>query len=215
MSQHLHFWNARYQDSGDNYLFGTEPCRFLTHRAPRFERGHSALCVADGEGRHSVWLAEQGLAVTAVDIAPAALAKAKKLAAGREVEVTFEEGDLLAGFRPQAVPADGFDWVVGIFIQFANASERPHLFASMRALTAPGGRLLLLGYTPQQLEYKTGGPSALENLYTQELLEREFADWQIEELVEFEEEIAEGRAHRGRSALIGLCARKPAATVAR
>jgi SAM-dependent methyltransferase len=209
MSQHLHFWNSRYQDSGDEYLFGTTPCRFLAHRQGLFARGHSALCVADGEGRNSVWLAEQGLAVTAVDIAPAAIAKARKLAAGRNVTVTFEQGDLLDGFRPLAVPDNGFDWVVGIFIQFANADERPRLFASMRELTAPGGRILLLGYTPKQLEYRTGGPSALENLYTRELLEHEFAGWRIEELVEFEEEVDEGRAHRGRSALIGLCVRKP------
>lgn len=37
-----------------------------------------------------------------------------------------------------------------------------------------------------------------------------FADWEIEELVEYEEDIAEGSGHKGRSALIGLVARKPA-----
>ena len=73
-----------------------------------------------------------------------------------------------------------------------------------------GGRILLQGYTPKQLEYKTGGPSAVENLYTEEILREAFAGWEIEELVEYEEDVAEGSAHRGRSALIGLVARKPA-----
>ena len=26
-------WNDRYRDAGENYLFGTEPNRFLAHRA--------------------------------------------------------------------------------------------------------------------------------------------------------------------------------------
>ena len=41
------------------------------------------------------------------------------------------------------------------------------------------------------------------------LLLAAFADWAIEELVEYEDEIAEGMGHKGRSALIGLVARKP------
>ena len=34
-------------------------------------------------------------------------------------------------------------------------------------------------------------------------------DWKIEELVAYEDEISEGMGHKGRSALIGLVARKP------
>jgi hypothetical protein len=78
----------------------------------------------------------------------------------------------------------------------------------MKQATRPGGRILLHGYTPRQLEYKTGGPSAVENLYTPEILRAAFTDWTIEELVEYEDDIAEGSGHRGRSALIGMVARK-------
>ena len=79
----------------------------------------------------------------------------------------------------------------------------------MKQLTAPGGRILLQGYTPKQLKYATGGPSAVENLYSAELLRSAFADWAIEELIEYEDEISEGSGHQGRSALIGMIARKP------
>ena len=81
--------------------------------------------------------------------------------------------------------------------------------ASLIELTRPGGRILLQGYTPKQLDYGTGGPSALENLYTPAILQTAFADWTIEELVEYEEDISEGTGHKGPSALIGLVARKP------
>ena len=76
-------------------------------------------------------------------------------------------------------------------------------------MTKPNGRILLLGYTPKQLEYKTGGPSAIENLYTKELLEAAFQDWDVEELDEYEKELSEGSGHNGISALIGMIARKP------
>ena len=202
-------WNTRYREAGDDYLFGTEPNRFLAHRADLLRNGRNALCVADGEGRNSVWLAEQGLEVTAVEISAFALEKARRLAAGRGVAIEFLQADMLAPGWPPAPMHGLFDWVIGVFIQFTGAEDRTRQFAAMKQLTARGGRILLQGYTPKQLEYATGGPGVLENLYTAEILRSAFAGWVIEELVEYEDEIAEGRGHKGRSALIGMVARKP------
>ena len=67
-------------------------------------------------------------------------------------------------------PSAEFDVVVGIFFQFVGPPERARIFAGIRKALKPGGLLLLEGYGPKQLEYKTGGPSELENLYTEELL---------------------------------------------
>jgi SAM-dependent methyltransferase len=202
-------WSARYRDAGDDYLFGVAPNHFLAHRAELLRDGRTALSVADGEGRNSVWLAEQGLDVTAVEISPIGVAKAKKLAMGRGVRVNFEVADIMAADWPPPDKTDAFDWVVAIFIQFVGPADRVRQIAALKRAVRPGGRILLHGYTPRQIEYKTGGPSAVENLYTQELLRELFADWQIEELVEYEEDVDEGRGHKGRSALIGLVARKP------
>ncbi len=208
MSQELR-WNTRYQDAGDEYLFGTEPNRFLAHRADLLRNGRTALCVADGEGRNSVWLAEQGLEVTAVEISAVAVEKARRLAAGRGVKIEFMQADMLAPGWPPAPMHGLFDWVIGVFIQFTGAADRARQFAAMKQLAARGGRILLQGYTPKQLEYGTGGPGVLENLYTADILRAAFAGWEIEELVEYEDEIVEGFGHKGRSALIGLVARKP------
>lgn len=201
-------WNARYRDAGDDYLFGIEPNHFLARRADLFAEGRTALSVADGEGRNSVWLAEQGLEVCAIEISPVAVAKAHKLSAARGVAVKFEVADILAPDWPPAAMSNHFDWVVGIFIQFVGPLDRQRQFAAMKAVTRPGGRILLHGYTPKQLEYRTGGPSEVENLYTAELLRAEFSDWTVEELVEYEEDIKEGSRHSGKSALIGMVARK-------
>lgn len=208
MNQEI-LWNARYRDAGDAYLFGTEPNCFLAQRAALFQSGQTALAVADGEGRNSVWLAGRGLHVSAIDISAVAIDKARRLAAGRKADVRFIQVDMLAPDWPPLALHDSFDWVIGIFIQFVGTAARERQFAAMQQLTRPGGRILLHGYTPKQIEYATGGPSDVENLYTEEILRAAFAGWDIEELVEYEETISEGVRHQGRSALIGLVARKP------
>ncbi|WP_294261213.1 cyclopropane-fatty-acyl-phospholipid synthase family protein [Propionivibrio sp.] len=153
-------WSDRYREAGDQYLFGTEPNRFLAHRATLLQTGRSALSVADGEGRNSIWLAEQGLDVTAIEISPVAVEKARRLAAGRKVDVRFVLADMLAPNWPPLELHNTFDWVIGIFIQFVDPQARERQFAVMKQLTRAGGRILLQGYTPKQLDYRTGGPSA-------------------------------------------------------
>jgi cyclopropane fatty-acyl-phospholipid synthase-like methyltransferase len=197
-------WSGRYADAGEEYLFGTAPNKFLAAQRNRLRPGMTALSVADGEGRNSVFLAEEGLAVTAVEISPVGLHKARRLAASRHVAVDFVLGDVLQWRAPEP-----FDVVAAIFVQFVGPAERELLFERIRAAVKPGGLLLMQGYTPRQLEYRTGGPSAAENLYTPALLRATFGDWEILELREHEDVLDEGAGHKGRSALIDLIARKP------
>ena len=200
-----HGWNSRYHDAGEDYVFGTAPNAFLAAQANRLIPGSKALSVADGEGRNGVWLAEQGLVVDTVEFAPAAIAKARRLAAARGVSPNFIEADLLAWDWPVAA----YDLVAAIFIQFVGPAQRDVLFRRMAAALRPGGLLLIQGYTPRQLDYKTGGPSAVENLYTQALLRDAFAGLEIIQLAEYDTHVDEGHGHRGQSALIDLIARRP------
>lgn len=200
---HKDQWNRRFADEA--YVFGTTPNRFLTQQARRLSPGSHVLAVADGEGRNGVWLAGQGHAVTSVDIADAGQSKAVRLAAERGVELAFITADLLAW----QWPADRYDAVVAIFIQFAAPHEREILFDGMKRATRPGGLLLMQGYRPEQLGYGTGGPPMVENLYTEALLRDAFAGWAIEHLAVHDSVIEEGPGHSGMSALIDLVARRP------
>lgn len=119
--------------------------------------------------------------------------------------VDFVEADILTWTWPVAA----YDAVVGIFIQFTTAAERPRQLAGMKAAVKPGGLVLLQGYTPKQLDYRTGGPSSVENLYTREMLLECFDDWRILHLREHDDDLSEGSAHLGRSALIDLVAERP------
>jgi 2-polyprenyl-3-methyl-5-hydroxy-6-metoxy-1,4-benzoquinol methylase len=195
-------WNRRFQTDG--YLFGTEPNVWLREHRGLLQPGQRVLSVADGEGRNSVWLARQGLAVDAFDVSPVGVAKARALAAERGVNVSFSVSDV-DGF---AWPEAAYDAVVAIFVQFADPALRERLFAQCGHTLKPGGVLLLQGYTPKQLEYKTGGPPYLAHLYTEPMLRQAFADWDILELREYEAEVSEGAGHKGMSALIGMVAQR-------
>ncbi len=98
--------------------------------------------------------------------------------------------------------------VVAIFIQFADPDTRAVLFANMIKTLKSGGVLLLQGYTPKQLDYKTGGPPLLSHLYTEDLLRDAFKEMQILDLKLYEDVLQEGSQHAGQSALVGMVARK-------
>ena len=195
-------WNERY--AGDEYHFGTEPNAFLVSQQSLLKPGMSCLAVADGEGRNGVWLAGRGLDVLSVDSSSVAQEKAGKLARERGVTVKFEQVDLAQWTWGE----NRFDMVAAIFIQFATPDLREQMFAHIKRCLKPGGLLLLQGYTPRQLHYRTGGPSQAENLYTEALLRNAFEDMQILHLREHDDIISEGSGHSGMSALIDLVARK-------
>jgi len=198
------FWNKRF-DTPD-YIFGRAPNEYLQTQAKQYlKKGDAVLCVADGEGRNSVWLAKQGMQVDAFDLSEVALKKAIALAKEEAVEVQFT----LASSDTWDWLPNQYDAVVGIFIQFADPVMRPRLFAQMTLALRPGGLLIVQGYTPKQLEYKTGGPSILEHLYTEDMIRALIGDLELIDLCLYEKELSEGPKHTGMSALLGLVARKP------
>jgi len=195
-------WNRRFE--GDGFLFGTEPNVWLSEHIDVWPTGGRILCVADGEGRNSVWLARKGFIVDAFDIAEAGVAKAYRLAARAGVTVSFTVAD--CDEYPWQLSA--YDGVAAIFVQFAAPEQRRRLFNRIAASLKPGGALILQGYTPKQLEYGTGGPPFLSHLYTAELLRAAFSELDVLELSEYEADVNEGSGHKGRSALIGMVARR-------
>jgi len=198
-------WDSRF--ATDAYIFGTEPNRFLVSQSHLLKRGQLALSVADGEGRNSVWLAQQGLEVDAVEISPRAVEKARKLAAASSVEVRLHIADIRGWNWPEA----HYDVIAAIFIQFASPAERVVLFRDIRHALKPGGTLILEGYGARQIDYGTGGPPGVDHLYTMETLREFFGDFEILLLEEREAWLEEGTKHVGRSALVDLVARKPQA----
>lgn len=197
-------WEDRYS-SHDDYLFGRAPAHVLAENPWVASGATSALCVADGEGRNAVFLAQQGLAVTTFDLSPTAVERAGQLAASADVSVETNVSEWGEWDWSRQ-----FDLTVAIFVQFAGPDQRPQQFADLRSATKPGGRLLLHGFTPEQVELGTGGPPVAENMYTEAMLADAFGDWNILRLATYEREQTSGTAHVGNAALIDLVAERPA-----
>ena len=195
-------WESRFAVA--DYIFGKSPNYFLVSCKLLLPRSGKALAIADGEGRNGVWLAEQGLEVVSIDFSPAAQRKAKTLARERRVTVTFEHADAHTWNYPQSK----FDVVVEIFTQFSSPAQRAVKWANMRNALKPGGLLIIAGYRPKQLEYGTGGPKQIENLYTRAMLEEAFRDFHDIHITEEDVEMREGSAHAGISAVTNFTARK-------
>jgi len=196
-------WNERYSKPG--YLFGTEPAQFLRDHSSYLKAEGKALAVADGEGRNSTYMASRGLDVVAMDGSHIAVEKARALAMAQKTEVAFNVADIAHWNWNKAQ----FDLVVAIFIQFVGPKQREEIFAGMKRTLKPGGVLMLHGYTPEQIELGTGGPPQAENMYTIDMLQQAFGDFEVLELRSYTRHVDEGEGHSGISALIDLIARKP------
>ena len=198
-------WEERFAAS-ESYVFGTEPARFLAEHQSYLRPGLTAFSIADGEGRNSVYLAQQGLEVTALEFAPSALERARQLAKTRGVSVHYQHCDIL---QEDWARENSYDLVLGIFMQFTGPDGRRKQFDGMKRSCRPGGMVMIHGYTPDQLKHGTGGPPFAENMYTEAQMQADFSGWEILECRAYEREIEEGRGHSGLSALLDFVARKP------
>lgn len=101
-----------------------------------------ALDVGCGEGADAMWLAEHGWTVTAVDIAPTAIARATAESAARQLEIDLRAQDLLSD------PIDEqFDLVSLQYPGFA-VTQLDNVVSALTSSVAPGGLLLVVGHGP-------------------------------------------------------------------
>ena len=143
-------WNARY--AAADLVWSAEPNRFVEAEAATLAPGR-ALDLAAGEGRNSIWLAERGWSVTAVDFSPVAIEKAAKLAAARGVAIDTVEADVTA-YEPEP---GKFDLVLVAYLQTPATDRAAWLGHAVDAL-APGGTLVIVGHDRSNLEHGYGGP---------------------------------------------------------
>ncbi len=103
-------------------------------------RGRTALDLGCGEGRHTILLARLGYAVTALDLEPLALAKARAFARKAGVRARFIKGDALS----LRLPSASFDLVLdyGCFHHLI-PSDWPRYLHEITRVLKPRGHLVL------------------------------------------------------------------------
>ena len=196
-------WDERYQENKPTY--GDAPNDFLVEQIGRLRQG-TCLCLAEGQGRNAVWIAEQGFAVTAMDQSSVGMEKAGELAGARGVALTTVVGDL-ADFD---LGADKWDNIVSIFGHLPESLRRDVHRRVVEALR-PGGVFLVEAFTPDQLATEgTGGPSDPDMLLTVGKLTAELKGLEVLFAQEIIRPVNEGDYHKGDCAVVQFIARKGA-----
>jgi SAM-dependent methyltransferase len=198
-------WDDRYEGGG--FQFGEAPNRYLESLAPRLRPGMRALAVGDGEGRNGVWLAQRGLAVTALDWSPVGLDKSRALAEARGVALRT----MVADAATWDYPAEVFDLVAWIFLHLPPGDRAAAAAGVVRSL-APGGLLAVECFSPAQHGRRSGGPKLPELLWTRAIAEEAFGTLEVLELLEGTVLLDEGPRHQGHAEVVrGLWRKAPAA----
>jgi len=134
-------WNERYDTKSDG---ADEPSEFLVEAAEYLPRTGLALDVAAGAGRNSIFLADLGLEVIALDLSDLAMKKCRRrsIAAGRSVYCAVVDLERFS------LPENHFDVVINF--NYLNRG----LAGSMAQALRPGGVLVFETLTIAHKKWK-------------------------------------------------------------
>src|SRR6478672_1959907 len=132
-------WNERY--SSDAFFFGKEPVLLLRSHVENLRKGKT-LDIAMGEGRNSVFLAQNGFQVEGVDCSSKAIEKAKRLADEKKVSIEAKTQNLDFFLMPLMK----YDSVIMTYYH-----PLPRFFSEIRRGLVTGGTFLLEAYTTEQM----------------------------------------------------------------
>ena len=125
----------------------------------------TALDAGCGEGADAIWLAERGWHVTAADISPVALERARAFASNVSDDVARRIDWLHADLLNWSPPAESYDLVSAQFMHPPTA-PRETLFRRLAAAVKPHGTLLVVGHHPSDLQTTAKRPPLPELLFT-------------------------------------------------
>ncbi len=128
-------WNEYYESNKEPW---TIPDEVLVTEVEDMPPGR-ALDLGAGEGADSIWLAERGWEVTAVDYASAAIAKVEEIARNRGLKIKGVVANIV-----EYQPDYRYDLVIMCYMHLP-PGERASMLANAAAALAPEGTLLFVG----------------------------------------------------------------------
>lgn len=199
-------WNNKY--AVNEYIYGEKPNEYFKYAIGRFVLSGRILLPAEGEGRNAVYAAQKGLKVVAFDQSEEGKNKAEKLAKKTGVDIDYQVGE----FPDLPLMEEKFDAAALIYAHFA-PQIRSKYHRLIGSLINPGGIIIVEGFSTQHVEYQKlnpaiGGPRNIDMLYTKEMIQDDFIDFEPIELIETEIALSEGSGHNGIGKVIRFIGRK-------
>lgn len=200
-------WDASYRDT-ETALFGDAPNEYVREITARSDfAARTALCLADGDGRNSTWLADRGLTVTAVDLSTVATEKARQRDAAAGVVVERFVADLADWTPPEE---SRWDAAFLIYLQ-CESTVRLHAMRTAAAALAPDGWFVAEGFARVAAYDGKLGPGKPDLLYDLDEMLAALPGLEIVEALTGQVRLAEGRRHQGLGDVVRIAARKIAA----
>lgn len=128
-------WDEYYESNEEPW---TIPDEWLVAEVENLPPGR-ALDLGAGEGGDTIWLAERGWEVTAVDYAPAAISTVEQIASGRGLNIRSVVANILE-YQPDC----NYDLVIMCYMHLP-PDERATMLTNATTALAPGGTLLYIG----------------------------------------------------------------------
>lgn len=203
MSDNQNPWDQRFA-SVSGFMYGEQPNAWIASQLPVLAKDAAVLAIADGEGRNSVWLAQQGYRVSNWDYSTVGLTKTQELAQRAGVLVDTQRVDLIA----DDLPHQQFDALVASFFHIPKSAQGlcwQRLFDRLK----PNGVLVVQVFDESQLPLTSGGPKSIDLLYDLSLWQSLLVDWQVEVCERAEVCLDEGSHHQGLARVINIKAVKP------
>ena len=156
------YWNQRYDQT--ELVWSAGPNVWVEQVASGLAPG-AALDLGAGEGRNSLWLAENGWHATAVDFSSVAIERARDLARERLRDAADRFKGLCADLLSYQPPPQSSDLVMLIYLQMPPEQRRKVIETAATAVRA-GGLLLVVAHDSDNLVRGYGGPQDPSVLYT-------------------------------------------------
>lgn len=187
-------WDERF--SADDFHYGKEPNEFFKEEIDKLTPGR-LLLPAEGEGRNAIYAAKLGWEVVAFDASIEGMKKALRFAKEEGVTIDFQHKT----YDEFIAEEESFDLLVFIYAHHPNRQNNHRKFARF---VKPNGKILLEGFSKEQLQYGTGGPPVLSLLFSEEELKEDFKDLKEVKTEKLIRHLSEGKHHKGDSSIIRL-----------
>ncbi len=194
------FWNERFLEKD---VYGEEANTFLKEKAHLIKENGQVLCIAEGQGRNALYLAQKFLQVSAVDQSKIGIEQIREKAKSKNLSLSAEVCDL----REYDFGDGKWDAIVSIFGHLPQELRIQVHQKIMRGLKV-GGLFIMEGYSKDQLKYETGGPKNIDMLLTPEIIKRELPHLEVMTLNQLERDVIEGAYHTGQSSVVQYVGRK-------
>lgn len=131
----------------------------------------TVIDIGAGQGHHSIFLAEQGFAVTALDTDAALVAQLSKTAEERGLPITSEIGDVR-----RLDTSNQWDVVICTFVlHFLQDREVDGAIQKLKDITKPGGLIVIGVHTIENISERDRKP----HLFKPEELKERFTGWEV------------------------------------